>query len=248
MSHKVLRTLVCCALVASYLAMPPAALAVGGGLGFVFDESLIPNAKVNVVPADSLDFTYHACLHFFAADKFRESGYFWISSFQDVDSVVDSQINYIESSGYHIYGKYTYKAQQWGMAQPTPNGVRLNYVAAPLQTSITLFLDPDQDTVLSIQNCQVVAQGTADDVPLGSSNAIFEGEKSETNDIANGDFELIFGDNWLFTAQGEELFGHPANFNFLVFNGNVTQLGGALGMDHNPEGSGNLFWVAQPHD
>ena len=71
------------------------------------------------------------------------------SSFQDANSEVDSQINYIGPKGYRICGVYRYQAQQVGGAQATPSGVRLNYVAAmrPMAQSIELLLDVQQDTV-----------------------------------------------------------------------------------------------------
>jgi hypothetical protein len=172
-----------------------------------------------------------------------------VSSFQDADSEVDSQINYIEPNGYRIYGIYRYQAQQWGGAQPTPSGIRLNYVAAmgPMAQSIQLFLDVQQDTDFNPLNCPggTGATGTADDIPLGSANALAVGEKSETSGLASGDFEIVFG-NWVFSPFGQMLFFN-ANFNFLVFNANITDLtGGALNADHLTEGSGNLFWVNVP--
>ena len=110
---------------------------------------------------------------------------------------------------------------------------------------IQLYLDPLSDTVLGLANCQVTAAGTADDVLLGGANVLLDGEKSETNGLANGDFELVFA-NWLFTPAGQTLyrdvFGNPLFAPQFVFNANVTQLGGALGNDHRPEGSGNIFW------
>lgn len=214
--------------------------AVGNGLPFFVDENQIPGALANVVPANSMDFTYHSCVTFTQPDRFRESGYFWVSSFQDVDSEVDSQINYINPNGYRIYGIYRYRAQQWGAAQPTPSGTRLNYVAGLSQPYIELFLDPQQDTVLNLQNCQ--PQAVDDDISLGSCMALADGEKSETDGLASGDLEIVFGPNWVFSGFGQALFGNPANFNYLVFNANVTQLIGPLGASHQTEGSGNLFW------
>jgi hypothetical protein len=221
--------------------------AVGNGLPFLVGETQIAGAKTNVLLANSMDFTYHSCVNFTQQFQFRESGYFWVSSFQDTDSEVDSQINYIESNGYHIYGIYRYQAQQWGGAQPTPSGIRLNYVAAmgPMAQSIQLFLDPEQDTDFNPLNCPAGtgATGTADDIALGSATALAAGEKSETSGLASGDFEIVFG-NWNFSAFGQVLFfTFNTNFNYLVFNANITNLiAGALGGDHRTEGSGNLFW------
>jgi hypothetical protein len=221
--------------------------AVGSGLPFFVIETQVDGADPHVVVANSMDFTYHSCVHFTQQFRYRESGYFWVSSFQDSDSEVDSQINYIGSEGYRIYGIYRYQAQQFGGAQATPSGVRLNYVAqmGPMAQSIELFLDVEQDTVLDPQSCPggAVVAGGADDIPLGSGTTLAAGEKSETSGLASGDLEIVFG-NWNFTAFGQMLFV-TANFNFLVFNANVTDLnGGALNADHLVEGSGNLFWLS----
>jgi hypothetical protein len=220
--------------------------AVGSGLPFLVSEVQVQGADAHVVVANSMDFTYHSCVHFTQQFRFRESGYFWVSSFQDFDSEVDSQINYIGSKGYRIYGIYRYQAQQVGNAQATPSGVRLNYVAAmgPMAQSIDLFLDEQQDTVLDPQSCPggAILAGDADDILLGSGTTLAAGEKSETSGLASGDLEIVFG-NWNFTAFGQMLFVN-ANFNFLVFNANITDLnGGALNADHLAEGSGNLFWL-----
>jgi hypothetical protein len=243
MSNTVLKTLIGAAVLSVQWAIPSTASAVGNGVPFVFREGFIP-AMANPVPADSLDFTYHACVNFIDADSFVERGYFWISSFQDAAGVVDSQINYIAANGYHLYGRYNYGADQWQGSQNTPNGTRLNYVAN--EGAIRLYSDPLSDTILTIQNCQVVAMNTADDVLLGLSNAILDGQKSETDDIAGGDFEIQYI-GWVFTNAGQALFrdgnNNPLAAPQLVFNGNVTLLGGPLGMDHKPEGSGNLFWI-----
>lgn len=78
---------------------------------------------------------------------------------------------------------------------------------------------------------------------LGNSVVVAQGEKSETDGLANGDFKVVF-QNWNWTLAGNDLFLSLDDlpFNFLVFNGNLTKLGGALGANHRPEGSGNLFW------
>lgn len=219
-------------------------MAVGGGLTLNVDESIVPGALNNAFDADSLDFTYHACTDIGGEDdrKLAETGYFWNSSYQDAVGVVDSQINHFLPNGYHIYGRYSYQAGQVGGAQRTPTGDRLSYVVDPnANANIRLYIDPNQDTTLEIQDCQVVVTHHADDLLVGGSNAVAQGEKSETSGLANGDFKVVFS-NWVWGPAGA-LFGPPANANFLVFNGNLTNLGGVLGADHNPEGSGNIFWL-----
>jgi hypothetical protein len=242
MSRLTSKLLIAASIAAVHLAMPRPAAAVGNGVNFVFREGFVP-AMPNPVAANSQDLTYHSCVNFVDADSFEERGYFWVSSFQDAVGVVDSQINYIAANGYHIYARYGLEADQWGGAQVTPSGIRLNYLATGAR--IQLYLDPLSDTVLGLANCQVTAAGTADDVLLGGANVLLDGEKSETSGLASGDFELVFA-NWMFTPAGQALyrdvFGNPLFAPQFVFNANVTQLGGALGNDHRPEGSGNIFW------
>ncbi|NOZ52804.1 MAG: hypothetical protein GXP08_06610 [Gammaproteobacteria bacterium] len=238
------------------IVLPSDAAAVGNGVQFGVDESTVP-ALVNSFASDSMDLTYHACVKFSPNDpgRMEEHGYFWISSYQQPGSVIDSQVNHFLGNGYHIYGVYSYQAQQVGISQPTPTGKRLNYVVNPGTATITLYLDPDQDTTIKgYPDCgaAISITGTADDREIGSSIAVAQGEKSETNGLANGDFKLVFSDwVWAINSTGPcsgEVNPCPIRpntshmYNFLVFNGNVTLLRGALGEDHSPEGSGNLFW------
>jgi hypothetical protein len=100
-----------------------------------------------------------------------------------------------------------------------------------------------QDTVLNPLSCRggAVVAGSGDDLLIGSAATLATGEKSETSGLAAGDLEIVFG-NWVFSPFGQMLFFN-ANFNFLVFNANITDLnGGALNSDHLADGSGNLFW------
>ena len=230
-----------------------AALAVGGGLEFTVDESQIvsPGAippEDHLVKADSMDFTYHACTHIGGPnnDRLRELGYFWISSYQNIESVVDSQINYFQAEGYHIYAQYQYQATQVGVAQGSISGNRMNYLVSPLNAAIQLYVDPLQDTQLEIQDCQVIISGNADDTILGNAATVAQGDKSETDGLANGDFKVVFS-NWHWSPavnifNADDFIYSLEDFNYLIFNGNITTLGGALGVNHNPEGSGNLFW------
>src|SRR5687768_11633079 len=99
--------------------------AVGGGVPFTFREGAVP-AMMHSVPGDSLDLTYHSCVAFQGA-SITESGYFWNSSFQDLDSVVDAQINDFPANGYHIYAKYDFQAEQCSEQETCDGDTRLNY-------------------------------------------------------------------------------------------------------------------------
>ena len=212
-----------------------AAQAVGGGLEFTVDESqIVPLGAIppedHLVKADSMDFTYHACTHIDGPnnDRLRELGYFWISSYQDIDRVVDSQINYFQPEGYHIYAQYQYQATQFGVAQGSISGNRMNYLVSPLNAAIRLYVDPLQDTQLEIQDCQVIISGTADDIFLGNAATVAQGEKSETDGLANGDFKVVFS-NWQWSPavnifNADEFLYSEKDFNNLIFNNNVSDI------------------------
>ena len=142
-------------------------------------------------------------------------------------------------------GRYTYEADQVPPApQKTSTGDRLSYVVD--NASIQLFIDPQQDTVLGFSDCQNVVAGNGNDVLLGESTMLIQGEKSETNGLANGDFKVVY-DNWMWGPAAVMIIPMGGltldDYKVLVFNGNLTDLGGPLRVDHNPEGSGNLFWL-----
>ena len=228
--------------------------AVGNGLPFTVHENAVPGAIARTLNSNSLDFTYHSCVDFIQPEgqppQFVESGYFWVSSYQNPATVVDSQINYFDVNGYQIYARYRYQAQFFNAHQPSPSGQRRNYVAPQQPAVIELYLDWQSNTVLGLQQCApVVVSGGNEDILIGSSATLTMGEKSETNNVAaNGDFELRFAD-WSFTNFGEAFFqfAQPAALYRLVVNANITQLiGGGLNADHRAEGSGNLFWRSQP--
>ena len=255
MTHKPLKHLAAIALVCATASS--VASAVGNGLPFVVNEDVVPGAIARTLNSNSLDFTYHSCVEFAEPapeqpPRFRESGYFWVSSYQNLTSVVDSQINYFDPNGYRIYAKYSYAAEFVNFHNPSPSGLRLNYLAPPQPAVIELYLDWQSNTVLGLQQCApVVVSGDNEDILLGSSATLNMGEKSETSNVAaNGDFELRFG-NWTFTNFGQSMFPfpQPADVYRLVVNANITRLiAGGLNTDHRAEGSGNLFWWPQPQD
>lgn len=213
--------------------------AVGGGIMFNVDESTVPFALNHAFQADSMDFTYHACVDIDeATGDLVETGYFWVSSYQDVDSVVDSQINFFLPRGYHIYGKYRFKANRIGV-HPDFLHPRADYRVE--SGVVQLYLDPDQNTQLALAgNCQITLIGASNDSLIGSSNVLVAGEKSEKVDIANGDFELRFI-NWTW-ADSDPIVQFPSAY--FVFNANVTRILNQLLEDHDTEGSGNLYWLA----
>lgn len=226
------------------LILPSSAFAVGAGIPFDVEE-YDAGMLVNSFTANSADFTYHGCVQFVMQGRFMENGYFWLSSYQGPSKAKDSEINYFDTNGYKIYGIYKFSAGQFGAQQVTPTGNRLNYVVLPNSATIELYLDPNKDTKVSYDtNCVVTTTDNLDDTQIGFSNTLAEGEKSETDGLANGDFELVF-DQWNWVLPNPIVPDPNSNYQFLRFNANVTRLQGPLGNDHEPEGSGNLFWRDQ---
>ena len=255
MTHKTLKHLAAVAVVCATASAVTSA--VGAGQPFTVHEVAVPGADQHDLNSNSLDFTYHSCVDFIQQPgqppQFRESGYFWVSSYQNPASVVDSQINYYLANGYRIYARYRYQAQFVNAHQPSPSGLRLNYVATNVQPIVEMYVDFNSNTVIGLQGCAPVVDPATDndDILIGSSATLTYGEKSEASNVAaNGDFELRFG-NWNFTAFGEAMFEFtpPADLYRIVLNANITRLiGGALNADHHAEGSGNLFWRSQPQN
>lgn len=222
------------------------AFAVGGGVPFIFREGFVPGGtQPNPVAADSEDYTDHRCVDFVAAGSIVQNGYFWVSSYQDVASVVNAQLNFVGNAGYRVYGRYHLAADECIGPQPTCNNfVRRSYDVTEGQ--VELFLDPASDTVLGINNCQVTVANNADDQALGLSAMVVSGQITETNDQANGDYDVLFG-GWAFSAAGQTLYrdgnNNPLPVNLLELNGNTTRLLGGLNADHRAEGSGNFYWI-----
>jgi hypothetical protein len=219
------------------------AFAVGNGLPFTFREGFVMGADAHPVPSDSIDGTYYSCVHFQDANSILESGFMWLSSFQDTNAVVGSQLNYYDVNGYRLYLNYRFQADRCDQSGTCNNFPRASY--AVNSGRLALWSDPLQDTTLTINNCQVVIQNAGDDVLFGSANELTSGQKVETEDQAAGDFDLEWHD-WVFTAAGQQVFRNGMNpfaASNVVLDGNVTLLGGAINMDHHPEGSGNLYWI-----
>jgi len=223
-------------------AAPLPVLAVGPGLNFGVDESVVPAINHIINPVDSIDFSYQDCTQI-QGNSLSENGYFYASSFREEDDVLESQINYVAANGYKIYAKYNYGASLVG-TQNTPSGQRNTYTVNANGGSFTLYLDRLQDTQLTFNNdCQIASINTADDEVLGFSSSISIGERFESNGLAQGDFKILY-DDWQFTMFGQSFFllNAGANYAVLVFNGNITNLQGPINSNHQPEGSGNIFW------
>ena len=124
MTPKTLKHLAAIAIVCA--AASSVTSAVGNGLPFTVNEDGVPGAIPRTLNSNSLDFTYHSCVDFIQQPgqppQFVESGYFWVSSYQNPTSVVDSQINYFDANGYRIYARYRYQAQFFNAHQPSPSG------------------------------------------------------------------------------------------------------------------------------
>ncbi len=229
------------------LLLPQHAYSVGPGVVIGIEEIDIPGSHINSVIANSFDFTYKSCSKFQLYSRgFREKGFIWVSSFQFLNDVVKSQLNYYLDSGYRIYGLYQYAAQRKGPPQKTPTGTRLNYVVNKLNPSFTLYIDVAANTRLNMSGqCLLSRTNFSDDIKLGTSTTILQGEKTETDGFANGDFKIMF-DNWIFFPDKRQensiIDSHTTAYRYLTFSGNTTYLRSGITTDHFAEGSGILYW------
>lgn len=218
------------------------ALAVGNGTTFGVNEGIVGNSNPHIFQANSVDLSYHACTDVIppsavAPQQIQERGYFWLSSYQDDNGVLDSQINYYDTNGYHIYGVYEFNADEVGVAAG-PLGNRRGYEMK--NARLTLYLDPNKDTNIQLQNCVFNYNSTVDDVRIGYGNSLQVGEKSENDGLPNGDFQFVL-DDWTWDVSFP--FVPFAPMSKISLNANLTLLGGNnVDQDHKPEGSGNIYW------
>jgi len=231
------------ALLVSVMALTShSALAVGTGVDFGVDENSVPGSNMNMFHADSVDLSYNACSKVIppiAANpqQLEEKGYFWLSSYQDNLTVHDSQINYYDVNGYHIYGIYEFTSDLV-TSGTSVLGNRRGYQLTSAR--LALYLDPNQDTTITFAGCQYVIANTADDRRIGFGSNLSSGEKSEKDGLANGDFQF-FLDDWTWDNMSPFVAFTPMSR--VSFSANLTVFGGNnVDLSHTPNGSGNIFW------
>jgi hypothetical protein len=234
------------------------ASAVGTGLPWTVDESVVPGSVFNIFTVDSFDFSYKAVIEqandggLLNGDPFQEKGFFEVSSYKLGVATVSSQLNCIFTPFcYNMYGVFDIS----GTATATGGGIRATFTSATL----SLYLDPDQNTTKSLPTSDgtfdgiiagsVTLGGNIEDLLIGTATLLNVGEAHVFPGLANGDFEVVLG-NWSLTSFGASYWSAPSPFYFRVnFDGNTTTITGAsltAPFFAKADGSGNAFFIPEP--
>lgn len=234
------------------------ASAVGTGSPWTVNEGVVPNSLSNIFTVDSFDFTYKAVIEQannggpLNGDPFQEKGFFEVSAYKLGVNTVPSQLNSLPPGGYGLYGVFDIS----GTATAINGGIQATFTSATL----SLYLDPDQNTTKSLPIFDNIFDGTISgnvtlgnttdpDLLIGTATLLNIGEAHVFPGLANGDFEAVLG-NWSLTAFGAQYWSAPSPFYFRVnFDGNTTTITGASLTDPffaTTEGSGNAFFIPEP--
>jgi hypothetical protein len=193
---------------------------------FTANEGVVPGANQNTVTADRISFNYEARINqtlvgsaYDGNDPFTESGFLTKASFANGGSAVPSQLNAVGgTNGYGIYGLFSIT----GTAAQDGNGILATFQTATL----SLWLDPGQNTTLSFSGNTAVSGGsTGDDMQL-ATYTLQQGQAHVFGGLANGDFDTLL--NLTLTPFGQTFFNSPSPFYALEnFGGNTQTISGA---------------------
>lgn len=232
-----------------------------GGADFTFDETAVPGIVAPTIDtANNLNFNYTARINQSNSipgdplnnDPFKEAGFFDVGSFFYDAAAVPSTLNATAVlGGYSLYGVFDAE----GTASYNGVGITATFTVGTL----TLYLDPDQNTEKTVSgpavppplNMPTVTRvNTTDDLLIGSATLLTAGEANLFGGLANGDYELVWGD-WALTAFGPSYLPAPSPFHMIInFNGNTTNLNppGSVTQPFSTLaiGSGNAFFNSVP--
>lgn len=213
------------------------AFAVGTGIDFQVQESVVPGALPNLITADSFDFSYNAIINQTITgafdgigDGFTETGNIAVSSFKNGIATQPAQLNGLAIlGGYGIVGNFTAAGDAFANTATTIKAIFSAF-------NLDLYIDTDQN-------------GTGD-LLLGSAALNAFSEANIVAGLANGDFDvqLLFTP----TAYGSTYFVDPTPFvlNMEVTGNTTTIVGASLTQSFiaTADGSGNaqLFAVPEP--
>jgi len=192
---------------------------------FTVNEGVVDGANQNTVSADRISFNYAAKINqtlvgsvYDGNDPFTESGYLTKASFANGGSAVQSQLNALGSNGYGIYGTFSIT----GTAAAQDGGILATFQTA----SLSLWVDPGQNTTLSFVGNTATAGGTTGDDMLLATYSLQQGQAHVFGGLANGDFDTIL--NMTLTPFGQTFFNSPSPFYALEnFGGNTQTISGA---------------------
>ena len=196
---------------------------------FTVNEGSVPGTAANLVVADRISFEYHARVEQTIVgglgggnDPFTQTGFLSKAAFgSPTGGSVPSQLNAL--NGYGIYGLFSITGQSDTLA----GGIH-----ATFQTlTMTLYIDPNQDTALSVSNVAgspVNVGGVSGDDYAIVTYTLDVGEAHIFAGLAQGDFKALL--NATLTPQGQLFFVNPDPFFPLEsLSGNTNSfIGGSL--------------------
>jgi|GEM_PF-1363408 len=246
-------------------ALSAPAFAVGSGATFTVVDDAIAGTPVNSFTADSFDFSYKGVISqtndgsltnpFLAGaldgDSFEETGFLEVSSYKLGASTAPSYLNSPPTFGYKMYGIFGLD----GTAAFNGIGITAEFLSnfGAAADSLSLYIDASGDTTkaLPVLGGGAVTLGlTGDDMLIGTASVLSAGGAHLFGGLANGDFEVVWGD-WMLTAFGSTYWTAPTPFHTVMnLNGNtttVTPAGNILKpFTSTADGSGNAFAVSVP--
>lgn len=230
------------------------------GLPVTIEEKLGgTNATSKIIVADQLSGQYDEVVTFHSATQFSTAAIFNASKWFYNGGVVTSRLSSDLSEfgvdwGYNIYAKFI------GSGTYFTDGTNTSFSAT--YNKIELWMDRDQNTTYSIvgQTASAVpsfndivltsaATTTNDDLLLGTASLTLAADGNSTGSgLANGNFEILFGDFKLEAPNGEAYFIAPRPFHIkLDLNGNfqsfIPSAGASVYLLNN---SANAFFVPVP--
>lgn len=227
------------------------------GLPVTIQESAgggFPNQFV----ADQLSGQYDEVVTFQDASHFSTAAIFNAGQWFRNGNALSTQLNAVypplfPAYGYGIYAKFI------GSGTYTTDGTTTTFKAT--YNAIELYLDQNQDTDWNVGGSAsavpsfgdlVLASGAAsltDDLLLGTASLTLAADgNSSSSGLANGNFEILFGDFQLKSPDGEAYFIAPRPFHIkLDLNGNFQSFipvsGQSIQLLNN---SANAFFVPVP--
>lgn len=245
------------AAVLSMLAAAAAVHAAPVGAPITVQESGVTGAVANLLTVDQLSGQYDEAFTVTSVTgpntgKFVTEAIFNAGGWFNSGSPVISQVNGFGVGGYGLYAKFSAAGDY-----DTTVGVSFTGTAAYLE----IWADPNQNTnydvtnpaIGNVSNLTLVspAASITDDQLLGTATLLITGEGSANPGVANGNFELIFG-NWQLNGpaglNGDAYFAGPRPFYVMMdLNGNFQSfipVSGSTTLLLN--NSANAFWYATP--
>jgi PEP-CTERM motif len=216
------------------------------------DETTVDgvNPLVSQKNVTQLSGLYDEVITFGAGNTFVTEAFFKATGWNVATSLNADDI----LGGYAIYAKFSATGTYTTTGSGTLADPFVTVFSAPTNY-IELWLDPNQNTDYDIKasatgdiNNLTLASGAAsddDDVLLGSASLTLDSAGNTSSPaVANGNFEIIFGDFVLAFPDGESYFVAPRPFHIgFDLNGNfqslVPQSGGSVQVVQN---SANGFW------